>query len=86
MLDLIGHLSNNLAGKAIAHLINCGLDNVVLGHLSKENNFPELAYNTVLEELAFSNYTKDSVGLSVANRDMPSDIFEIGNSLATCKD
>lgn len=72
-----GHLSNNLAGKTIAHLINCGLKNVTLGHLSKENNFPELAYNTVIEELAISNYSKDSVGLSVANRDQPSEVFEI---------
>lgn len=76
-----GHLSNNLAGKTIAHLINCGLENVTLGHLSKENNFPELAYNTVLEELAISNYSKDAVGLSVANRDMPSEIIQIGKSL-----
>ncbi len=77
-----GHLSNNLAGKTIAHLINCGLENVTLGHLSKENNFPELALNTVLEELAVSNYSKDSVGISVANRDCPSEIFEIGKPSA----
>lgn len=70
-----------MAGKTIAHLINCGLKNVTLGHLSKENNFPELAYKTVLEELAFSNYSNDAVGLSVANRDMPSEIVEINNSL-----
>lgn len=67
-----GHLSNNLAGKTIAHLINCGLENVILGHLSKENNFPELALSTVLEELAVNNYNSDSVGLSVASRDIPS--------------
>lgn len=66
-----GHLSNNLAGKTIAHLINCGLENVILGHLSKENNFPELALSTVLEELAINNYNSDSVGLSVASRDIP---------------
>lgn len=72
-----GHLSNNLAGKTIANLINSGLENVILGHLSKENNFPELAYNTVLEELYMNNYDKDSVSLSVANRDMPSEMIEI---------
>lgn len=80
-----GHLSNNLAGKTIAHLINCGLENVTLGHLSKENNFPELAYNTVLEELSMSNYSKDSVVLSVANRDCPSNIVEIVPSIEVAR-
>lgn len=76
-----GHLSNNLAGKTVAHLINCGLENVTLGHLSKENNFPELAYRTVLEELELSNFSKDAVNLSIANRDCPSDVIEITSSL-----
>lgn len=75
-----GHLSNNLAGKTIAHLINCGLENVTLGHLSKENNFPELAYNTVLEELMQNNYDKNSVNISVAKRDMPSNIILVDES------
>lgn len=72
-----GHLSNNLAGKAICHLINSGLKNVMLGHLSKENNFPELAYSTVLEELAINNYDKNVIGLSVASRDIPSEILNV---------
>lgn len=76
-----GHLSNNLAGKTISHLINCGLETAILGHLSKENNFPELAYNTVIEELAMSNYSKDSIGLHVASRDCPSDVLEITPTL-----
>lgn len=75
-----GHLSNNLAGQAISHLIGCGLESVTLGHLSKENNFPELAYNTVLEELGINGYSKDSVFLNVANRDHPTDILEIGKN------
>lgn len=72
-----GHLSNNLAGETIAKLINSGLENVILGHLSKENNFPELAYNTVLEKLHMNNYDKTSVDISVAKRDMPSNVIEI---------
>ena len=38
-----GHLSNSTAGKTIGHLIPNDLQTVMLGHLSKENNFPELA-------------------------------------------
>ena len=80
-----GHLSNKLAGQTISHLINCGLYKVILGHLSKENNFPELALHTVLDELATKSYSNDSVNLSVASREHPSDFFEICNSCITCK-
>lgn len=46
-----GHLSNIDAGKTISKLIEYGLENVMLGHLSKESNFPELAKKTVINEL-----------------------------------
>lgn len=63
-----GHLSNDIAGKTITHLINTGLKQVMLGHLSKENNFPELAYKTVVETLLENNYDESSIRLSVAKR------------------
>ena len=72
-----GHLSNSLAGKTIAHLINSGLNSVILGHLSKESNFPELAYKTVLEELENYNYSNDTVKLSVASRFNPTPLIEV---------
>lgn len=74
-----GHLSNCLAGKTISHLIGSGLSNVVIGHLSKDNNFPELAYRTVLEELAFNDYSESDVGISVASPCVPSSLFSIGS-------
>ncbi len=46
-----GHLSNEMAGKVIAYLAEKGTRQFLLGHLSKENNFPELAYQTVLNAL-----------------------------------
>lgn len=72
-----GHLSNNIAGKTIAHLMDSGLKSVVLGHLSKESNFPELAYNTVLEELSKYDYDKNSIQLNVASRFEPTSFFEV---------
>lgn len=63
-----GHLSNDIAGKIISHLIDSGLKSAMLGHLSKENNFPELAYKTVVEQILESHYHEDSIRLSVANR------------------
>lgn len=63
-----GHLSNEIAGKTITHLIDTGLKQVMLGHLSKENNFPELAYKTVAESLLENNFDESSIRLSVAKR------------------
>lgn len=73
----LGHLSNNMAGQTISHLINYGLENVMLGHLSKENNFPELAYKTVMEELIEKKYPENSIRLSVATRFNHTPIIDI---------
>lgn len=72
-----GHLSNEIAGKTICHLLNYGLKTAMLGHLSKESNFPELAYKTVVDELIFKNYNQNSLTLSVASRDCSSKIINI---------
>lgn len=64
----LGHLSNNVAGQTVSHLIDSGLNNVMLGHLSRENNFPELAYKTVMEEVIENNYPEKAIKLSVATR------------------
>ena len=72
-----GHLSNLDAGKTISYLMNYGLNNVMLGHLSKENNFPELAYKTVVEELMENNIAETSLHLSVASRFEVSPIIDV---------
>ena len=72
-----GHLPNEMAGKTISHLLKSGLKNAMLGHLSKESNFPELAYQTVVDELISNNYNLDSLTLSVASRDIHSKIIGI---------
>lgn len=69
----IGHLSNIDAGKAINYLADFGVKNIMLGHLSNENNFPELAYKSVLEQIEHKD-----LNLSVANRFSPSDFFNVG--------
>lgn len=71
-----GHLPNEIAGKTILHLLDSGLKTAMLGHLSKENNFPELAYLTVLDELISSNYDENSLSLSVASRDVHSKLLK----------
>lgn len=69
----IGHLSNEMASKVIKKLYEeTGTNNIILGHLSKENNFPELAYQTVINE--FGN-VPENLKLSVANRDTIDDVL-----------
>lgn len=72
-----GHLSNNMAGETISTLIESGLSKVMLGHLSKESNFPEMAYATVLNELENKKFKKGTIDLSVASRFEPSKLIEI---------
>ena len=41
-----GHLSNEACSKLVTELVQNGTTRLVLGHLSKENNMPDLAYQT----------------------------------------
>lgn len=42
-----GHLSNDDSAKFIEKLVQTGTKQIVLSHLSRENNTPELAYNYI---------------------------------------
>ena len=70
----VGHLSNEMAGEAIKTLYENGVSNIILGHLSKENNFPELAYQTTLNEINSSSCNLPFC-LSVAKRDEVDEII-----------
>ena len=78
ILSDIGHLCNDIAGKVVAYLAEQGTKRFLLGHLSKENNFPELAYRTVCNALQEKriNPEKD-VYLEVALRDRASNVLYI---------
>lgn len=73
-----GHLCNEMAGKVVAYLAGKGTKHFLLGHLSKENNFPELAYQTVCNILYEKNIdpVKD-IFLSVAMRDRVGEAVEV---------
>ena len=72
-----GHLSNIDAGNLLSKLLDCNLKSVMLGHLSKENNFPELAYQTVMDELIHNSCNTSNLDLTVATRNEPSKIIKI---------
>lgn len=72
-----GHLSNNEAGKTILKLLSYGLEKVMLGHLSKESNFPELAYKSVENELLENGINIKDVEMAVASRFEPSKVVNV---------
>lgn len=47
-----GHLSNERAGQLAVHLAQGGAGQLILGHLSRENNLPALALQTVTAALS----------------------------------
>ena len=70
-----GHLSNELSGRLLGEVLHDGFKTVVLGHLSKENNYEELAYETVRLEVTLGEnpYKGDDFPMYVARRDGPSE-------------
>ena len=74
-----GHLSNELSGKLLCDILHDDLQYVVLGHLSKENNYEELAYETVRLEISIGDnpYKGNDIPMMVAKRDQVSDIIAL---------
>jgi len=74
-----GHLSNESSGRLLCELLNDDLKSIMLGHLSKENNYERLAYETVRLEIDMGDnaYKASDFALSVAPRDIHSEMFEI---------
>ena len=71
-----GHLSNELSGRLLSRILNAGMQAVVLGHLSKENNLAELAYETVRVEItmAENEFKGTDFPIMVAKRDEMSEV------------
>lgn len=79
ILSSYGHLCNEAGGKLIRAVLNDHIKTIFLGHLSKENNLPELAYAAVAAELEGNPFTDDvrDFHLQVANRDTHSALLDI---------
>lgn len=74
-----GHLSNELSGQLLCDILHENLKHIVLGHLSKENNYARLAYETVKLEVTLSDndYRGEDLNMFVAGRDTVSDIITV---------
>lgn len=70
-----GHLSNENSGQLLRTILSDKLKYIILGHLSKENNYPELAYQAVKVEI--QELLNDNISLAVANRDRPSQLVTV---------
>ncbi len=73
-----GHLSNELSGRLLCDILHDGLKHIVLGHLSKENNYARLAYETVKLEVTLGDneFKGEDLHMFVASRDEVSEILE----------
>ena len=73
-----GHLSNEDAAKFCIELVKEGTERILLAHLSKENNFPELAYETSKGILAQNNIiVGQDIKLDVLSRNEVSDVYKL---------
>lgn len=74
-----GHLSNENAGRLLNYILHDKLQKILLGHLSKENNYEELAYETVKLEIEQGDhgYHSADFSITVAKRDLMSEIITI---------
>lgn len=73
-----GHLSNEEAGHLLECILHDGLKNIILGHLSRENNYPALALQTVCAEINMGDtpYSAGDFRIDIAKRDMPGAVIE----------
>ena len=71
-----GHLSNENAGRLLCRLLHDDMKAIFLGHLSKENNYEALAYETVCSEVTLGDnpYKSKDFKIQVAKRDSISDV------------
>lgn len=78
-----GHLSNDSAGELLSALMKKNsLKSVLLGHLSKENNYAALAYETVRMQLSLTGIKggageDDEVKIGIADRVKTGKIIEV---------
>ena len=71
-----GHLSNDAGAQAAVRLAQCGTRHLLLGHLSEENNTPDMAYRTTHAALTDAGAEVGTqITLHVAGRYQPSHLY-----------
>jgi phosphoribosyl 1,2-cyclic phosphodiesterase len=69
-----GHLSNEASGQLLGKILHDHMGHILLGHLSKENNYEQLAYETVRLEVSLGDnpYRGNDFPIEVAQRNQVS--------------
>lgn len=75
----LGHLSNEACGDMVSRVMTGELSTVMLAHISVDNNFEELAYQTVSQIVKEAAQERgiDAPTVVVADRFKPTAVFEI---------
>lgn len=78
ILSAKGHLSNADCAQTILKLMSCGIHYILLSHLSKESNTPELAFTTVRDILAQNDvHIGSDVMVDMTFRDHASRVYNL---------
>jgi phosphoribosyl 1,2-cyclic phosphodiesterase len=77
ILSKTGHLSNEDCASVLPRLCNEGTHHFVLGHLSHDNNFPELALETAVSAMKISGIACEEYKIEVAPRSGPEHVLNI---------
>lgn len=74
-----GHLSNESSGQLLCQILHDNFKGVMLGHLSKENNYEKLAYEAVRLEVTMGDnpYKAEDFSMYIAKRDTVSPIIRV---------
>ena len=75
-----GHLCNDDCASTVAALCKAGTRHFILGHLSKENNLPQVAERTVVRALQDEDLVRDrDFTLRIANLYVPTEPLILGD-------
>ena len=74
-----GHLSNELSGQLLGRVLHDNMGHILLGHLSKENNYEKLAYETVKSEVTMGDnpYKGNDFPIDIASRSNVSEKYVV---------
>ncbi len=76
ILSSTGHLSNDESLICVAHLLQCGVNDIILAHLSEANNNPEILRNE-FANLKFTYSVNENQNLHIATPKFENLILEI---------
>lgn len=73
----LGHLSNTDTASVITNLAKDGKRSFILGHLSQNNNNPDIAYSIVTDTLKENGFDLAEFNINVATRDFSSEVYSL---------